>query len=73
VLANRNYHLIPLLDIVDLFKDVLCFDDQDKIFGLRSLALPCCKDAVEPGYSSDYENVTDTLLAHYEAMHQWSE
>jgi Heterokaryon incompatibility protein (HET) len=69
VLAKNNNDLLPLLDLVDLFKDASCFDDRDKIFGLRSLSLPCCKDAVKTNYSMDREGVINTLLAHHEAQH----
>jgi hypothetical protein len=69
VLANNNDDLLPLLDLVDLFKNALCFDDRDKIFGLRSLGLPCCKNAVMTDYSMDREGVINTLLAHHEAQH----
>jgi hypothetical protein len=70
VLANNNDDLIPLLDLVDLFKDALCFDARDKIFGLKSVSLSGCKDAVETDYSMEYEDVTNVSLAHHEAKHQ---
>jgi hypothetical protein len=65
VLANNNDDLIQLLDLVDLFKDALCFDARDKIFGLKSVSLLCCKDAVETDYSMEHEDVIGVLLAHH--------
>jgi hypothetical protein len=69
VLENTNGNLIPLLDLLDLFKDASCFDARDKIFGLKSLSSSCCRDAVQTDYSMEYEDVLDTLSAHHEAKH----
>jgi hypothetical protein len=67
---NTNDNLMPLLDLVDLFKDASCFDARDKIFGLKSLSSSCCRDAVQTDYSMEYEDVLDTLSAHHEAKHR---
>ena len=69
VLANNNADLMPLLDLLDLFKDALCFDARDRIFGLKSLSLSCGKNAVETDYSMEYDDVINTLLAHNDAEH----
>jgi hypothetical protein len=75
VFANTDHHLVPLHHLVDLFKDSLCFDTRDKIFGLRSLSLSCCKDFVRPDYSMAYKEVIRTLSVHHDAMHSgpWAE
>jgi hypothetical protein len=69
ILANNNDDLIPLLDLVDLFKGANCFDDRDEIFGLKSLSPSCCRDAVKTDYSMTREEVINTLIAHHEAGH----
>lgn len=73
ILANENQNLIPLFDLVYLFKDALCFDSRDKIFGLRRLSLPCCNDAVKVDYSMEFENIIHNLFAHNDAEHVGNE
>lgn len=69
ILEKNNDDLIPLLDVVDLFKGSKCFDERDKIFGLRSLSPTCCRDAVPTDYSMTVEDVINALLAHNEVDH----
>jgi Heterokaryon incompatibility protein (HET) len=75
VFTDTDHHLVPLHHLVELFEDSLCFDIRDKIFGLRSLSLSCCKDFVRPDYSMAYEEVIRTLSVHHDTMHSgpWAE
>jgi len=69
VFAGTKNDLVPLQYLVSLFKDSLCFDTRDKIFGPRSLSLACCKDFARPDYSMAYEDVFRTLMVHHDAAH----
>ncbi|KAE9368436.1 HET-domain-containing protein [Stipitochalara longipes BDJ] len=69
VFKGTKNDLVPLHYLVALFKDSLCFDTRDKVFGLRSLSLACCKDFVRPDYSVAYEEVARILMVHHDAAH----
>jgi hypothetical protein len=69
ILEMNNDDLIPLLDVVDLFEGSKCFDERDKIFGLRSLSPSCCRDTVQTDYSMTNEDVINALIAHNEVEH----
>ena len=40
-----------ILDIVKRYKDAECADARDKIFGLRELAINCCRTAATVDYT----------------------
>ena len=71
VLQDNCDDFIPLLDLVDLFKDAQCFDPRDKIFGLKSLGLLCCRRAVPTEYkdSVKYKDVLRQLWEHHVTRH----
>jgi len=70
-LQNNSDDVIPLLDLVGLFNDALCFDPRDKIFGLKSLSLLCCRRAVPTEYSDrvEYKDVIRRLWYHHVSRH----
>ncbi|KAN0093987.1 HET domain containing protein [Hyaloscypha variabilis] len=69
VFAGTKHDLVPLQYLVALFKDSHCTDARDKVFGLRSLSLACCKDFARPDYSMAYDDVVRPLMVHHDAMH----
>jgi hypothetical protein len=75
VFAGTKHNLVSLHYLVELFKDSLCSEIRDKIFGLRSLSLACCKDFVRPDYSMAYEEIVRNLMVHHDAVHAgpWNE
>lgn len=68
--VHAHVNRLPLLDLVDLFRDALCLDARHKIFGLRSLSPACCQNAVATDYSLECEDVLNNLLVHNNAEYQ---
>ncbi|PVH77982.1 hypothetical protein DL98DRAFT_590703 [Cadophora sp. DSE1049] len=62
----------PLLYLVSDHANAQCMDERDRIFGLCSLAMPCCVIAVPVDYSRSYSEISeicDMVLAHHCIYH----
>ncbi|KAK0109469.1 hypothetical protein ONS95_002161 [Cadophora gregata] len=60
---------LPLLYLVSDHADAKCLDKRDRIFGLSSLAISCCVEAVPVDYSRSYSEICDMVLAHHCTSH----
>ena len=56
---------LPVLDLFITFKDSLCQDPRDKIYGLLSLARDCCKREIVVDYSNTPFEVCRVALEHH--------
>jgi hypothetical protein len=59
-----------ILDIVKRYKDADCADARDKIFGLRELAINCCRTAVPVDYTCSAYVLCGTILNHHFTQHR---
>lgn len=59
----------PLLYLISDHANAQCMDERDRIFGLCSLAMPCCVEAVPVDYSRPYSQICDMVLAHHCTFH----
>ncbi|KAH8782282.1 hypothetical protein F5882DRAFT_135361 [Hyaloscypha sp. PMI_1271] len=65
---------VPLEPLYLLFQNYYraqCEDPRDRIFGLRSLAYDCCKEAIPVQYSLGWEGTLWNLLRHQIFHHPW--
>ena len=60
-----------LFDLLVTYQEAKCIDSRDKVFGLHSLAMPCCQVATPIDYSKSAFSVCGELLQHYFLRHHW--
>lgn len=58
-----------LIELVTKFKESLCVDPRDKMFGLIGLARLCCVDAVKTNYAGTTEQICISLILHHLSHH----
>lgn len=58
-----------LLYLASHFAHADCCDTRDKIFGLRSFALPCCHESIPVNYLVDKHVLFEELLSHHYTPH----
>ncbi|KAE9381129.1 HET-domain-containing protein, partial [Stipitochalara longipes BDJ] len=66
---QRNSARGPLLRIFALNKDAECEKWLDKVFGLASLAIACCREAVTVDYSSTWSDILGKVILHHLCAH----
>ncbi|KAH7400106.1 heterokaryon incompatibility protein-domain-containing protein [Cadophora sp. MPI-SDFR-AT-0126] len=70
ILAHRCYrqeHNISLLRHVHLFRESVCFDPRDKIFGVLEVGPACCKANIAISYrKSEWENLHNLFRHHFQ-------
>jgi hypothetical protein len=78
--TNRKWNLAAyskkptsILTLMHNYKDAQCFDIRDKVFGLHSLALPCCREAVPINYSLDKTRLFGMVMIHHCIHHDQKE
>jgi hypothetical protein len=59
----------PLLDIFSEYQRTECADRRDKVFGLRTFAPRCCKEAVPVDYSLSMTEIVGQLCQHHLDAH----
>ncbi|RDW57093.1 hypothetical protein BP6252_13839 [Coleophoma cylindrospora] len=65
-LQTRSFTLFWLLKT---YQQAMCLDIRDKVFGLHSLAIECCRAATPIDYSKSSFRVCGELLHHYLLHH----
>lgn len=55
----------PLLSLMQTYRDAKCADIRDKLFGLHSIALSCCRKSVPIDYTRSTYNLCGMILAHH--------
>ncbi|CZR53721.1 uncharacterized protein PAC_03601 [Phialocephala subalpina] len=59
-----------LFDVFQAYKDALCLDIRDKVFGLRGLSAMCCQKASPVDCSRSAAEICEGLVDHYFRYHQ---
>lgn len=67
--TNKNYQR-PLFELLQTYQQLCCSDVRDKVFGLRSLSLPYCRQHSAMDYSQTSGMVLKSVLLHYFFSHQ---
>jgi hypothetical protein len=69
----RQFRRLPKLQVLaelcKAFGSSKCEDRRDRVFGLRALALGCCRDAVPVDYTISLAEISWTLLFHNASKH----
>jgi hypothetical protein len=58
-----------LIELYTLFEGALCKDPRDKIFGLLSLSMECCKEYTPADYSKTAFDVFNNAFFHHSQCH----
>ncbi|KUJ09077.1 uncharacterized protein LY89DRAFT_788483 [Mollisia scopiformis] len=65
----KNYHR-TLFGLFERYGSSSCADIRDKVFGLRSLSLPCCQSSLPVDYSKSGAKIYASLLNHSFSPHR---
>ena len=69
--SRRLPQLQELAGLCNTFGSSKCEDRHDKVFGLRALALRCCRDAVPVDYTISLAEISWKLLFHDASKHNY--
>jgi hypothetical protein len=59
-----------LVELCTEYGKSLCQDSRDKIFGIRSFAAGCCREAIRVDYSLTFFQIRGALVQHHFRQHQ---
>jgi hypothetical protein len=63
--VDRMHTSWPILDLLFMNSRANCYDIRDRIFGLLSLAPPCCWQNIKVDYSMSSFDLCGQVLGHY--------
>jgi hypothetical protein len=67
--TGTAWELAPLVELMHTFRHSGCTEPRDKVFGLLSLAEPCCREAISVDYAKSLPALCMEVLEHHFSCH----